>query len=116
MPENPHGSTDTQAFGQGAEDFPHAVRRGFEAVQDRTIADAEFGLAGLALEILDVFSATAARPAGNRRANDRVAAAADESVGVFVGDAVVKAVGIGAGVASRHDPLLAERAARVFDL
>jgi hypothetical protein len=89
------------AFGQSTEDFSHATRRGFEAVQDRTIADAEFGLAGLALEIPDVFLAA-------------VATAADEGVDLVIGDAVVQAVGVWAGVSSRHDPFLA--AARVLDL
>ena len=38
-----------------------------------------------------------------------VAATADESVDLVVGDAIVKAVGVWAGVASRHDPFLRPR-------
>ena len=73
MPEDPHRSADTQAFGQGAEDFPHAPGGGFEAVQDRAVADAELPgtarqgrcrLAGLAFETrsADVFMATTLAP------------------------------------------------------
>jgi hypothetical protein len=79
------------------------MRRGFEAVQDRTVADAELCPARLALEIPDVFLAA-------------VAATADEGVDLIMGDARVEAVGVWAGVPSRRDPFLAERAARVFDL
>lgn len=103
MPEDPHRGADTQAFGQSTQDFPHATRRGFEAVQDRAAADAEFGLAGLALEVLDVCLATEAT-------------VADEGVDLVIRDAVVQAVGVGTGVPSRRDPFLAERAARVFDV
>ena len=99
--EHPHGSANAQAFGQGAEDFTHATRRRFEAVQDRAVADAEFCLAGLALEISDVFSAA-------------VAATADEGVHLIIGDAVVLAVGVGTGIPSRRDPFPA--ATRAFDL
>ncbi len=83
--ENPHGGPDTQAFGQGAQDFPHATGRRFEAVQDGAVADAELGLAGLALEVLDVFSPT-------------VAATADGGVDLVIGDAEVRTVGVGTGV------------------
>jgi hypothetical protein len=75
MPEDPHRGAETQAFDQDAENFPYATRRGFESVQDRAVADAGFGLAGLALEILDVFLAT-------------VATAADDGVDLFIGDVV----------------------------
>jgi sulfur relay (sulfurtransferase) DsrF/TusC family protein len=55
----------------------------------------------LAREVLDVFLAT-------------VAAAADEGVDLFIGDAVVEAVGVGTGKPSCRDPFLA--AARAFYL
>ena len=99
--ENSHGSPDTQALGQGAENFPNATRRGFEAVQDRAVADAELCLAGLALEISDVFMAA-------------VATTTDKGVDLIIGNAEIEAVGVWAGVPSRHDVFLA--AARVFDL
>jgi hypothetical protein len=101
MSEDSHRSTDTQAFSQGAEDFPHAARRGFEAVQDRAIADAELRATGLALEVLDVFLAT-------------VATAADEGVDVVIGDTEVQAVGVGTGIPGGRNPFLA--ATRAFDL
>src|SRR5579859_3510918 len=101
MPENPHGSANAQAFGQGAQDFPHATGRSFEAVQDRAVADAELGLAGLALEILDIFLAA-------------VAAVADEGVDQVIGDAEVQAFRVWTGKSGRREPLLA--VARVFDL
>ena len=101
MPEDPHGSPDTQAFGQSTEDFPHASRRGLEAVQHRAIADAELCVACLALEIPDVcFSA--------------VAATADKGVGLIIDDAEVEAVRVGTGIPSRRDLFLAT--AWVFDL
>ncbi len=78
---------------------PHATGRRFEAVQDRAVADAEFGLAGLALEVREVLLAT-------------VAATADEGVDVFIGDADVQAVRVVTGIPSRRDPLFAERATR----
>ena len=99
--ENAHGSTNTQAFGQRAENFPDATRRGFEAVQDRAVADAELCLAGLALEISDVFMAA-------------VATTTDKGVNLVIGNVVVQAVGVGTGVPSRHDAFLA--ATRAFDL
>ena len=101
MSENPHGSTHTQAFSQGAEHFPDATSRGLESIQDRAVADAEFGLAGLALEVPDVFVAT-------------VAGAADEGVDLVIGDAVIEAVAVGTGVPSCRNPFPA--ATRAFDL
>jgi hypothetical protein len=101
VPEDPHRSTHTQAFGQGAEDFPHATGGGLEAIQGRAITDAEFCPTGLAREVLNIFLAT-------------VAAAADEGVDLFIGDAVVQAIGVGTGKPGRRNPLLAERAARVL--
>jgi len=83
-----------------------------EAVQDRAVTDTEFlGIArqgrrcptGLALEVLDVFLAT-------------VAAAADQGVDLFIGDAGVQAVGVETGIPGRRDPLLAERATSAFYL
>jgi catechol 2,3-dioxygenase-like lactoylglutathione lyase family enzyme len=79
--EDPHGSAHNQSFGEGAEDFPHATRGRFEAVESSAVSDAEFpgparqrrcGLTGLALEVLDVLLAT-------------VAGVADEGVDVFMG-------------------------------
>lgn len=55
MSKDPHRRPDPQAFGQSAEDFSDATRRGFETVQGRPIADAEFCLTGWALEIPDIF-------------------------------------------------------------
>jgi hypothetical protein len=101
--EDPHRSAHTQAFGQGAEDFTYATGRGLEAIQDRAITDAEFCPTGLALEVLDIFLAT-------------VAAAADETVDLFIGDAIVKTAGVGTGMPGRRDPLLAELATRAFYL
>ena len=74
MPKDSHRGTHTQAFGQGAEDFPHAPGWGFEAIQDCAIADAEFRLAGLAFEVLDVFVTT-------------VAILADEGMDLVIGNA-----------------------------
>jgi hypothetical protein len=76
MPENPHGSPDTQAFVHGAEDFPHPTGGGFEAIQDCAVTDAELCPAGLALKVLDVFLTA-------------VATAADKGVDLIIGDAVV---------------------------
>ena len=108
VPEDSHRSAHTQAFGQGAEDFLHATGGGFEAIQCRDITDAEFpGTArqgrccptGLALEIPDLFWPT-------------MAAVADEGVDVFIGNAIVPAVGVGTGKPGCRDPFLAERATR----
>lgn len=85
VPEDPHGSTDTQAFGQGAQDFTHATGGSFEAVQDRAIADAELRLAGLALEILNVFMAA-------------VATTTDKGMDLIIGNAKIEAVGVWTGV------------------
>jgi len=71
MSEDPHhplpqaagSSAHTQPFGQGAEDFADATSRGLKAIQDCTVPDAELGLAGLALEVLDIFLATVATAA-----------------------------------------------------
>jgi hypothetical protein len=103
VPEDPHGSADTQAFGPGAKNLPHATGRDLEAIEDRAIADTEFRLTSLALKILDVFLAT-------------VAAVADEGVDLFIDDSVVQAVGVGTGIPGGRDPFLAERATRAFYL
>lgn len=103
MSEDPHGGAHTQAFGQGAEHFPNATSRGLEPIQDRPVPDAELRVAGLDLEIPNIFLAT-------------VAAVANESVDLVIGDALVQAVGVGTGIPSGRDPLLAERATRAFDL
>lgn len=103
MPKDAHRSADTQAFGQSAEDLSHAPGGGFETIQDRAKADAEFCLAGLALEISNVFLAA-------------VAATADKGVDLIIGDAGVEAVGVWAGESGCRDPLFAERAASIFDL
>jgi hypothetical protein len=96
VPEDPHGSSYSQAFGQGAEHLADATSRGLEPIQDCAVADTEFCLAGLALEIPDEFLTT-------------MATTADEGVDLIIGDAVVDAVGILARVPSRHDSLLAAR-------
>ncbi len=94
VPEDSYRSAHTLAFDQGAKDFPPATGGSLEAIRDRAIADAEFCLAGLALEILDVLLAS-------------VGTAADKSVDLFIGDAVVKAVGVRTSIPSRRDPLFA---------
>jgi len=99
VPEDPYGSAHTQAFGQSAEDFPHTTRRGFEAVESGAVPDAKLRSTGLALKIPNIFLAT-------------VAAAADEGVDLFIGDAVVQAIGVGTSISSRRDPLFA--ASRTF--
>lgn len=105
MTENSHGSANTQAFGQGAQNFTHATGRCFEMVQDCAVADAELGPAGLAFETrsADIFLPT-------------VTAIADEGVAqrLVIGDAEVQAVGVWTGKSSRRDPLPA--ATRAFDL
>ncbi len=63
MPEDSHRGTNTQAFSQGAEDFPHATGGGLEAIQGRAVTGAEFRPTGLALEIPDVFLAAMATTA-----------------------------------------------------
>jgi hypothetical protein len=93
--EDAHSSSHSQALGQGSEDFPNAARRPFEVVQDRAIADTEFCLAGLALEIPDVFLAA-------------MSTTAEEGVDLIIGDAVKRVIGIWARVPSRDDTLLAE--------
>jgi|SRR5579859_4644138 len=124
MSENSHGSANTQAFGQSAEDFTHATGRRFETVQDRAVADAELpgtrvrgrcGPAGLAFETrsADIFLPT-------------VAAMADKGVDLVtlaphcvrpsagVGDAVVKAFRVWTGKSRCRD--LFPAATRAFDL
>jgi UvrD/REP helicase N-terminal domain len=56
--QNPHGSANTQAFGQGPKDFAYATGESLETIQGRAITDAEFCTTRLALEISDIFLVT----------------------------------------------------------
>lgn len=82
-------------FGQGPENFCHAMGWGLEPIQDRAQADAELCPTSLTAEARSVDALLAA-----------VVAAADQGMNLVIDDPEVKAVGIGTGVAGGSDAFL----------
>jgi hypothetical protein len=89
--EDADGGADVEPLGQGGEDLPDALGRGLEAVEGGAGAGAQGVAAGLAAEALDVVRATATP-------------IRDEGMDRGVGNAVVGAGQLAAGVALGRDP------------
>jgi hypothetical protein len=99
--EDPFGSRRIQPFGQCREHDGDLVRRGFQPVQGSVAPGSEGGAAGLTAKGLDALGMP-------------MLAIADQSVNVRIGDAAVRALLIGTGIAVGDDPL--GRAPAAFDL
>ncbi len=89
--EDPFGSRRIQPFGQCREHDGDVVIRGFQTVQGSVAPGSEGGAAGLTAKGLDALGMP-------------MLAIADQSVNVRIGDAEVRALLIGTGIAVGVDP------------
>ena len=101
--EDPRRAVWAEAFGYGMQDLSDAGDWGAESVEGGVSTRREFVVARLAEEILD-------------RIMSAMMAIADEGVDSGIGDPMVGAIGIGAGLAVRLDRLLAKRASPALAL